>query len=57
MGGNYKNKKIIPSLLVTEVTMIVSSALKHCLRLKFPHNGRTNYLCSGSEAERGYSGL
>lgn len=35
MGRKYKNKKVFPGPLVSEITTIVSSALKHCLRLKW----------------------
>lgn len=56
MGRKYKNKKVIPGPLVSEIIMIVSSALKHCLRLKFSHTGHTNCLCPCSDSECGHGG-
>lgn len=56
MGIEYKNKKVFPGPLVIEITMIVSSALSHCLRLMFLHIGHANYLCPCSDSQSGHGG-
>lgn len=37
--------------------MIVSSTLKHCLRLKSPQAGHAHYLCSDCDSENKYGAL